>query len=409
MGPICEREGVRDHHFHQPPLKFVRRPLLFSNWRIVCLILVSLLAAPVLAVADDDPDPEYIAKKSSATEAFKAGRFAQAAQLYTEAFEISPRGNLLYNIGLSYENAGEIEQAVKFYERFVQALPNSPQRPAVQRQIATLKTSLRGRYVDVSVSSTPPGAIIFVNDKSQGAMGKAPLTFKLLPGSYVIIAEMEGHEPAKQRIQVAEGYPAAADISLLSSGEVGTVTFFVSERGADVMVDGRRIGRSPIEEKMKLTAGPHDILVVKPSFMPWKKKYPVKAGVEQRIEVRLTEEDDTNLRAGGGESSVWPWVVMGAGLAATGAGVFTGVSAQGLHDQLSQKRDKDQLIAPSDIDTGNSLVLMTNLLIGVGSVAIVGGVVMWTLDGGGVSRSGTVGAHVGAIPGGGTVQLKGTF
>ena len=70
---------------------------------------------------------------------------------------------------------------------------------------------------------------------------------------------------------------------------------------------------------------------------------------------------------------------------------------------------KRPTIAASDIDTGKTLVLLTNLLIGVGSVAIVGGVVIWTLDDGGVTRTGTVGAHIGAIPGGGTVQLKGTF
>ena len=400
----------------------MRGPPLFSDWRIVFVLLGALLAAPISAQAQaegqaqDELDPEYVEKQKAGSAAFEAGRFMKAANLFKDAFDISPRGNLLFNIALSYERAGEVELAVQFYERFVQAVPNSPQRPAVQRQIATLKTSLKDLYVDVSVSSSPPGAIIFVNDKSDGAMGKAPLTFKLLPGSYVVIAELEGYEPAKQRIQVADGIPAVADISLISSGEVGTVTFFVSERNADVMVDGRRIGRSPIAEKVKLTAEPHDILVVKPGFVAWKKKYPVKPGVEQRVDVRLVEEDATNLASGGGSGSVWPWIVIGAGVAATGAGVFTGVSAQGLYDQLSEKKavfqaepsDRNR-IASSDLDTGKTLVLLTNLLIGVGSVAIVGGVVMWTLDDDGVTRTGTVGANVSAIPGGGTVQFKGTF
>jgi len=368
------------------------------------------------AEAQEELDPEYVEKQAAGSAAFEAGQFEKAANLFKDAFDISPRGNLLFNIGLSYEQAGDVEQAVQFYERFVQAVPNSPQRPAVQRQIAALKASLKDRYMDVSVSSSPPGAIIFVNDKSEGAMGKAPLTFKLLPGNYVIIAELEGYEPAKQTIQVADGIPAVADISLISSGDVGTVTFFVSERNADVMVDGRRIGRSPIADKVKLTAEPHDILVVKPGFAAWKKKYPVKPGIEQRIDVRLVEEDATNLAGSGGSGSIWPWIVMGAGVAATGAGVFTGLSAQGLHNQLSEKKAIFQetpidgnRIAPSDIDTGKTLVLLTNLLIGVGSVAIVGGAVMWTLDDDGVTRTGTVGANVGAIPGGGTVQLQGTF
>ncbi len=38
-------------------------------------------------------------------------------------------------------------------------------------------------------------------------------------------------------------------------------------------------------------------------------------------------------------------------------------------------------IATSDIDTGNNLVLMTNLLYGVGTAAIAGGVTWWLLTG----------------------------
>lgn len=395
---------------------------MFPNWRIALVLLAATLVVPISAQAQsgdqekEELDPEYVEKKKAGSDAFNSGDFQRAADLFREAFDISPRGNLLFNIALSYERSGDLEQAVQFYERFVKAVPNSPQRPAVQRQLATLKASLKDRYVDVSVSSSPPGAIIFVNDKSEGAMGKAPLTFKLLPGSHTLIAELEGYEPAKQRIQVAGGIPAVADITLISSGEVGTVTFFVSERDADVMVDGRRIGRSPIADKIKLTAEPHQILVVKPGFVAWKKKYRVKPGVEQRIDVRLVEEDATNLAGGGGSGSIWPWVVMGAGVAATGAGVFTGFAAQRLYDQLTDKADVFQSspidsnrIAPSDIDTGNSLVLMTNVLIGVGSVALLTGAIMWTMDDSGVARTGTVGANIGAIPGGGTVQIKGTF
>ena len=39
--------------------------------------------------------------------------------------------------------------------------------------------------------------------QAKGALGRSPVTFKLLPGSYTIIAEMPGHESAKQRVERA--------------------------------------------------------------------------------------------------------------------------------------------------------------------------------------------------------------
>lgn len=378
-----------------------------SGWRIIALMSCLAVAAPVVAQAESTA---YAEAHSRGTAAFNAGRFEEAAQHFKEAFAAEPRGNLLYNIGLCYEKVGRVEDAVAYYQRFVDALPNSPKRPAVQRKITELKQQLSDRYVEVSVATSPPGAVIFVDDKSKGAMGAAPVTFKLLPGKYAIIAEMPGHEAATQRIELQEGAPAMVDLVLIGSDQVGTVNLLISERDADVMLDGRRIGRSPLPDSVRMRAGGHDLLVMKPGFATFKKKIDVQPGVEQRIDVQLSGEavGDLGGGGGGGGGSIWPWVTVGVGVAAVGAGVFTGLSAQNLHDQLDDKRKKGELIAPADIDTGNNLVLMTNVLMGVGVAAIAGGVTWWFLDDG-VSSSGQVQAGFMPTDGGAAVQLQGAF
>lgn len=384
-----------------------------SGWRIAGLVFClgfgcATLGAPSVAHAQS---PEYSAAKQRGTSAFQANRFEEAAEHFKEAFAIEPRGNLLYNIGLCYERAGRTEDAVKFYQRFVTALPNSTKRPAVQRKIDDLKTELSGRYQEVNVATSPPGAVIFVDDKAKGALGRSPVTFQLLPGNYVIIAELPGHEPARQRIELLESAPAMVDLALIPSDEVGTVTFLVSERNADVMVDGRRIGRSPVTEPLRLRAGSHEVLVMKPGYAPYKRTIEVPAGGEKRLDVKLSGEEVGDLAGGGGGSggSVWPWVTMGVGVAAVGAGVFTGLSAQNLYDQLDEKRKAGDLIAESDIDTGNSLVLMTNVLMGVGGAAIIGGLTWWILDEPGPSRSGDVDFAADVGPGGALIRFSGAF
>ena len=63
--------------------------------------------------------------RSKAVSAFQTGRYEDAARFFSDAFEISPKGNLLYNIGLSYERAGRLGDALRFYQRFIDALPES--------------------------------------------------------------------------------------------------------------------------------------------------------------------------------------------------------------------------------------------------------------------------------------------
>jgi hypothetical protein len=248
-------------------------------------------------------------------------------------------------------------------------------------------------------------------------MGAAPLTFKLFPGSYTLIAEKEGFEPTKRKVEVTAGTPAMFDLQLLPKGAVATVNLRVPERDADIMVDSKRVGRTPLEEPLRLPAGDHEVVVMKQGFATWKGTVSVKGGETKDVVVSLIPEGgdpDAGGYAGGGGggAGIWPWITMGAGVAAVGGGVFTGLSAANLHDQLETKRKDGEPIHPDDVDTGNSLVMTTNVLYGVGGAAIVGGLVWWLLDDGGSSGGGGGGMTGGIAPtegGGSAVQLGGTF
>ena len=54
-----------------------------------------------------------------AIEEFAAGNYAGAVDLFKQAHAIDPQPNYLFNIGRVYEEAGELENAVEFYARFV--------------------------------------------------------------------------------------------------------------------------------------------------------------------------------------------------------------------------------------------------------------------------------------------------
>lgn len=396
------------------------------HWALALCVAASPVVLPVgRALAQESG--KYAEVKAKARAAFAEGRFEDAALLFREAFDLEPVGSLLYNIGLCYEKSGNVPTAIVFYERFVIAMPGSPQRAAVQGKIGELKQSLEGQYEQVSVESTPPGAVVFVDDKGKGAMGVTPLDFKLLPGEYTVIVELKGYEPVRQRLNLQKGQGGQVSVRLVSSDRVGAVRLFISETGAQVKVDGRPVGNAPLSEPVRLPAGKHQIEVIKPGFGVYNQLVEVRAGAEEKLTVDLSEEtgggdiaavapSDIGGGGGGGDAgdgkkrNILPWVVVGVGVAAIGGGVVTGLSAQSLHDQLNEKRSNNEAIAPQDVDSGNSMVLLTNVLFGVGSAAVLGGVAWWLFDGGPLDRSGSTTLGLGTTPeGGSSVTLMGTF
>lgn len=369
-------------------------------WLLVSFVLCA--ASP--AAAQDNP--AYQSAYERGDQAFKEGRFDVCAEEFRQAFNIEPRGNLLYNIGFCYEKANDLANAVTFYQRFVEAVPNSPKRPAIQRHIVELQEQIADLFQEVSVTSDPTGAMVYVDEKSKGAMGATPLTFKLLPGTYTIIGEFQGYEPARRKLELKKGGDASVDLTLVDSRQVGTVTVMITERDADVLVDNKKVGKSPLPEPLRLKRGPHEIQVTKNGFASFKQSVEVEAGKSVTVKAELSsgaEGADSAVSGGptGGGGPLFtgprllPTITMGVGLLTIGGGVVTALSASKLHGQLEDKQKKGELIAPQDIDTGNSRVLMTNVLWGAGGALLAGGAVWWFLAGsGGNAASGEIGFSV---------------
>lgn len=71
---------------------------------------------PAMAFAPSGEELE-----AQAVEAYEGGDFGEAARLFEAAFEASGDPNLLYNIGRVHEEAGKLELAIEYYDRFIHA------------------------------------------------------------------------------------------------------------------------------------------------------------------------------------------------------------------------------------------------------------------------------------------------
>lgn len=142
---------------------------------------------------------------------------------------------------------------------------------------------------------------------------------RLLAG--VLVATM-ANVPATLAVHAEEGRPNAA----VSTGALSIASNPV---GADVFIDGRFAGRTPLSVA-SLVSGDHRVRVVKSGYLDNSRVVTVAAGQSERVEVRLTNDTTSNASAAqvgrqpqaqSGNKSIlknkWLWIgAAGAGGAA---------------------------------------------------------------------------------------------
>ena len=71
-----------------------------------------------------------------ATRAYDLQKYTEAIDEYQKAYEISGDPPMLYNIAQAYRLADQPGEAVRYYRRFLQRMPNARNRDDVERKIA---------------------------------------------------------------------------------------------------------------------------------------------------------------------------------------------------------------------------------------------------------------------------------
>lgn len=115
------------------------------------------LLVPVLSHAQDDgAEPEQSDNSSSldeaarltfqsAREAFVAGDYETALSRFRQAYELSARPGLLYNIAQTLDRLRRDEETVTALREYLEALPAAPNRAEVEARIRVLEEALARR------------------------------------------------------------------------------------------------------------------------------------------------------------------------------------------------------------------------------------------------------------------------
>lgn len=247
------------------------------------VLLVALtLAAP--ARADNTADEADVAF-SLGNEAYSKRNYEQALASYFLSYRLVPNRNVLFNIARCYEALDRFDEAYRYWnDLFV-----DPSLPADEKKdVKAALGRLAPRVALVSITSTPPGAELYVDRKDLGSRGRTPQTLAVTPGSHTILLELPGHREAQVKVAVGKGREAKQAVTLTPI--VGAVSITGTPEGASIResADGPELGKVPAT--LSLVPGQKLLVVTAPGHLSQQLLLDVKADETVSAKVALQEK-----------------------------------------------------------------------------------------------------------------------
>jgi PEGA domain-containing protein len=178
----------------------------------------------------------------------------------------------------------------------------------------------------IEISSNVPGADIFIDDKTVGAVGRTPLSQNIKPGKHTFWISSEGYDEYRQEVDVIanEVTPVKATLKGAPVGKLNVTGLGVED--ATILVDGKVLcERGPCLKG--IPQGDHTVTVRRPDFKSYSRKITIQAKTETQIRVSLQPTP------GRGDAIVA--YVLAAGFGA--GGIVLGTMANGYRDDLKKE------------------------------------------------------------------------
>lgn len=141
-----------------------RRRTLPAGWSVGVLLVVlgsavvgvTLLAPAVAVAAPEDPRAEAKREVERAEVQYKLGRFDEALEGYSRAYELVNAPGLLFNIGQCHKNLKSYERAIFFFQEFLREAKQPERRALAKELIAEARAQLEKQRLEPPPAAEPP-------------------------------------------------------------------------------------------------------------------------------------------------------------------------------------------------------------------------------------------------------------
>jgi len=152
----------------------------------------------------------------------------------------------------------------------------------VKDKTTEVVATLSGIPGSISVASTPSGAKVYLNDSYQGL---TPLSISSLrAGRYRLRVSMDRY--GDYQGEVAVNWNATATVNAVLPPEIGSISVASNPAGAEVYLDGRHLGSTPLKLD-NLLVGVYDLKLSRSAYRDWQDSVRVEKGKTASVQVSL--------------------------------------------------------------------------------------------------------------------------
>lgn len=213
---------------------------------LVVVLMLAQLATPRVALADDVAD-EADHLFTLGAERYQEKDYKGALQHFLASNRLVRNRNVMFNIARTYEHLKQFSDAYRYYQRSLEGETDAAIKQRIKEALARIGPSV----ALLTVTTEPPGALVYLNRKDLGDRGAAPQTLALVGGTYTVIAELAGYDEATMpNVELRTGTEKTINLKL--TRVVGMVRVTGAD-GAAVRVD--------TEDSQVLCTAPCDVPV----------------------------------------------------------------------------------------------------------------------------------------------------
>jgi|GEM_PF-3048903 len=402
----------------------------------VALTLVALLLAATAAPAADlDQSRLYNLK---ALKLLKSKQYEDAIREFQRAFYAAPSSKPLINIAKVYDEILKRKDlALDYYKMAIEHAETDRERDEVSLTVARLKGDLLQKLTLLQVRTPGVEADVTLKTAETGApvhQCLSPCDLWIDNGAFILVATKKGYHYVERPGTVVAKGVMLVTLELEPTSDRGVVAVSANLDGANVLVDGQRVGVTPF--RSTFPPGRRQIRLEKQGYGSWATDVELAPGETQSVHVFLKTDEEVlmegtggraepapvapvpvpapcpvcqlaapcptdgtcppppepqvvekivqkEVRGGGGVPRWLKWVFLGAGVGVTGGGV-------GLNLVGNQKmREANDLAAGTTdyekrfFDLRDRGALFTNqayLAYGLGGACLITGSVLWILE-----------------------------
>jgi tetratricopeptide (TPR) repeat protein len=246
-------------------------------------------AAPPTSGPSDPALQEAKAAFEEAQTLYTKEQFEEAASKFMVAFDKKPFSSFLFNAAVAYEKALQYQKAIDAFQQYLEREPQAGDAVEVKTRIESLKAVLAAHAAGatptpeaaaaaqvlpaiatkglVIIDSKPPGASVYLGDKSKGVFAITPWQGSLEPKQTKLLMEAKGFKPEERVISPRTDKILEIFISLSEQHFLGWIEVVSNIPGADVYIDKQEIGaigRTPYTGHLK--PGKHTLWVQKAGY-----------------------------------------------------------------------------------------------------------------------------------------------